>query len=62
METDLEPLRFLTLEEAAVLLQVSKRTLHRMVQRSELPAFKVGRQWRIQESELIKFIQSVNEL
>ena len=62
METDLDPLRFLTLQEAAVLLQVSKRTLHRMVQRNGLPAFKVGRQWRIQESELIKFVQSVNEL
>ena len=61
MENDLEPLRFLTLQEAADLLQVSKRTLHRMAQRNELPAFKVGRQWRIQESELIKFIQSLNE-
>ena len=61
MENDLESLRFLTLQEAAELLQVSKRTLHRMAQRNELPAFKVGRQWRIQESELIKFIQSLNE-
>ena len=61
METDLEPLRFLTLQEAAELLQVSKRTLDRMAQRKELPAFKVGRRWRFQESELIKFIQSVNE-
>ena len=61
METDRDPLRFLTLQEAAELLQVPKRTLQSMVQRNELPAFKVGRQWRIQESELIKFIQSVNE-
>jgi excisionase family DNA binding protein len=61
METDLEPLRFLTLEEAAVLLQVSKRTLHRMVQRSELPAFKVGRQWRINESHLSKWMQGLHE-
>jgi len=61
METDLYPLRFLTLQEAAVLLQMSKRTLHRMAQRKELPAFKVGGQWRIRQSELIKFIQSLNE-
>ncbi len=61
MENDLEPLRFLTLQEAAELLQVSKRTLHRIAQRNELPAFKVGRQWCIQKSELIKFIQSLNE-
>ena len=62
METDLEPLRFLTLQEAAVLLQVPKRRLHRIVQRNELPALKIGRQWRIRQSELIKFIQSINEL
>jgi excisionase family DNA binding protein len=62
MENDLEPLRLLTLQEAAVLLQVSKRTLERLISRKELPAFKVGRQWRIQESELTKFIQSLNEL
>ena len=55
MENDLEPLRFLTLQEAAELLQVSKRTLHRMAQRNEVSALKVGRQWRIQERELIKF-------
>ena len=61
METDLYPLRFLTLQEAAVLLQMSKRTLHRMAQRKELPAFKVAGQWRIRQSELIKFIQSLNE-
>jgi excisionase family DNA binding protein len=61
MENDLEPLRFFTLQEAAVLLQVSKRTLHRMAQRKELPALKVGGQWRIRQSELIKFIQSLNE-
>ena len=61
MENDLESLRFLTLQEAAELLQVSKRTLHRMAQRNKVPALKVGRQWRIQERELIKFIQSLNE-
>jgi len=61
MENDLEPLRFLTLQEAAELLQVSKRTVERLIRCNELPALKVGRQWRIQKSELIKFIQSLNE-
>jgi excisionase family DNA binding protein len=63
MENDLEPLRFLTFQEAAELLQVSKRTLHRMVQRSDSPAFvKVGGQWRIRASELAKWLQGLNEL
>ncbi|HEY7715523.1 MAG TPA: helix-turn-helix domain-containing protein [Candidatus Binatia bacterium] len=61
MENDLEQLRLLTVAEAAELLQVSKRTLERLIQRRELPAFKVGHQWRVRESELVKWIEALNE-
>ena len=47
MENNLEPLRFLTLEETAQLLHLSRRTLQRMIHRKELPALKVGSRWRI---------------
>ena len=43
METDFEPLRLLTLDEAAKVLQVSKRTVRRMADQKEFPAFKGGR-------------------
>jgi excisionase family DNA binding protein len=56
MENDLDTPRLLTLTETAELMQVSKLTLHRMLRRNELPAFKVGRQWRVRESELTKWI------
>jgi len=63
MENDLEPMvRLLTLKEAAELLQLSTRTLLRMVKKNELPAFKVGSQWRFRESELTKWIQGLNKL
>ncbi len=63
MTNDLEPMvRFLTLKQTAELLQLSTRTLLRMVKSNELPAFKVGGQWRVRESDLTKFIQSLNEL
>jgi excisionase family DNA binding protein len=62
MGNELDPLRFLTLKEAAETLQVSTRTLHRMVQSNKLPAIKVGGQWRFRESALAKWIQSLNEL
>ena len=62
MENDLEPLRFLTLQEAAELLQVSKRTVERLIRCNELPALKVGRQWRIRSSQLAKWIEGLNEL
>ena len=43
-------IKLLTLAEAASILKISKRTLHRMIQNRQIPAFKVGGQWRILES------------
>jgi excisionase family DNA binding protein len=62
MENELQPLRLLTIPEAAELLQVSTRTLQRLIHRKELPALKVGGQWRINESQLTKWIQGLSEL
>ena len=57
MENDLEAVvRLLTLRETAELLRVSRRTLQRMIDRKKLPVFRVGRQWRVRESELIEWI------
>ncbi|HEX9788935.1 MAG TPA: helix-turn-helix domain-containing protein [Candidatus Binatia bacterium] len=56
MDQNLEPLRLLTLPEAAELLHVSTRTLQRMIRRRELPAFKVGGQWRVRETQLTQWI------
>ena len=50
-------LRLLTLAEAAEILQVSKRTLLRMIQQKEVPAFKVGGQWRLRESQFRTWIE-----
>jgi excisionase family DNA binding protein len=47
MDDNAQPLRFLTTHETAELLQISNRTLQRMINRKDLPAFKVGGQWRI---------------
>ena len=57
-----QPLRLLTLQETAELLQVSQRTVNRMIQDKKLPAFKVGGQWRVRESQLTKWLQGLNEL
>lgn len=57
MNDSLESLRLLTLPEAAELLHVSTRTLQRLIRRNELPAFKVGGQWRVRESQLTRWIQ-----
>jgi excisionase family DNA binding protein len=60
-ENEPNPLSLLTLKEAAELLRLSGRTVHRMVKRKELPAFKVGGQWRVNESHLTQWIQGLNE-
>jgi excisionase family DNA binding protein len=61
MENDIDPLRFLTLRQTADVLQVSQRTVLRMARSKELPALKVGGQWRVRESELTKWLEGVNE-
>ena len=38
--------RLLTLEQVAEYLNVNKFTVYRLVAQKELPAFKVGNQWR----------------
>lgn len=56
MEKQIENIRLLTLSEAATLLQVSTRTLQRMIRHRRLPAFKVGGQWRMRESQLSEWL------
>ena len=50
-------IKLLTLAEAAGILKISKRTLHRMIQNRQIPAFKVGGQWRILESRFQEWVQ-----
>ena len=50
-------IKLLTLAEAASILKISKRTLHRMIQNRQIPAFKVGGQWRILESRFQEWVQ-----
>ena len=47
MNGNLDDIRLLTLSEAADILQVSTRTLQRMIRSAKLPALKVGGQWRV---------------
>lgn len=57
MDEQLENIRLLTLSEAASLLQVSTRTLQRMIRSGVLPAFKVGGQWRVRETQLRQWVE-----
>jgi len=61
MERPDTEIRVLTLEQAAAILKISKRTLYRMILRRRIPAFfKIGGQWRILESQLQEWIQALH--
>ncbi|CAM3394614.1 helix-turn-helix domain-containing protein [Corallococcus sp. ZKHCc1 1396] len=48
----------LTLPEVAQLLKVAEKTVYTMAQKGELPAFKVGGQWRFRRANLDSWIDA----
>jgi excisionase family DNA binding protein len=44
--------QILTLDEVAEYLKAGKRTVYRLAQKGEIPAFKLGGTWRFRRSEL----------
>lgn len=46
----------LTLDEVALYLKAGKRTVYRLAQKGEIPAFKLGGTWRFRRSELDRWI------
>lgn len=49
---DLKAKEYLSVDQAATLLGVSRRTLYRMLERNELPAGKAGRRTIIRRADL----------
>jgi len=47
----------LTLPEVAILLKVAEKTVYTMVQRAEIPGFKVRGQWRFKRVDLDGWIE-----
>lgn len=43
---------FLTTEEVLTYLKVTPRTIYRLIRTGELPAVRVGRQWRFRQDDL----------
>src|ERR1700728_933103 len=53
----LMPDEILTLPEVAQLLKVAEKTVYTMAQKSQLPAFKEGRQWRFKRVDIDEWIE-----
>ncbi len=52
--TPISPL--LTIADVAERLRVNAKTVRRWIATGELPAYKVGRQWRVAEEDLSAFL------
>lgn len=49
---------FLTIDEVLNYLRVKSRTVYRLIKAGELPAVRVGRQWRIRRSDLNAWLEA----
>lgn len=50
--------RWLSVQEIAQYLGISKETIYRWVESDKIPAHKVGKQWKFQVSEVNSWIKS----
>ena len=62
IEVDEQRIRLLRTDQVARLLGISCRTVCLWAECSELPALKVGRQWRFRESEIQNWLEERERL
>jgi excisionase family DNA binding protein len=58
MDTDKSLPPFLKTEEVLGSLKVTPRTLYRLIRAGELPAVRVGRQWRFRRADLENWLSA----
>ncbi len=51
------PRRLMTTEEVIAYLRVNPRTVYRLIQAGDLPAVRVGRQWRVRRGDLDTWLE-----
>jgi excisionase family DNA binding protein len=54
---DISEARFLTVAEVASTMRVSKMTVYRLLHSGELPAVRVGRSFRVVESDVNDYLR-----
>jgi excisionase family DNA binding protein len=51
------PEKLLTVKQVQEVLDLSERSIFRLIKSGELKGFKVGREWRFEESDVTSFIK-----
>ena len=49
-------MQYLTVRQVVSLLQVSRRTIYRMIDGGKLPAYKLDRDWRVAKEDIDQFL------
>ena len=49
-------MQYLTVKQVISILQVSQRTMYRMIDSGKLPAYKLDRDWRIAKEDMDQFL------
>jgi PTS system nitrogen regulatory IIA component len=52
----------LTIKELAKYLNVTRRTIYNLLERGELPGFKVGANWRFRKEDIDKWIEDSKKM
>ena len=47
----------MTVQELAYYLRVTKKTIYRLLRRGDIPAIKVGKQWRFDKAAIDEWLQ-----
>lgn len=54
-------MNFLTLDEVAALLSLSRSTVYRLVRIGDIPCYKFGRRYRIREDQLAEYLEELTK-
>lgn len=57
-QTEFREARFVTVNEVAQLMRVSKMTVYRLINQGDLPAVRIGRGYRIREEDVHRYLDS----
>ncbi len=61
MDNNVKGNEILTIKQVADYLQLSEMTTYKLVQEGKIPAFKIGRSWRVQKDDLKELIEKLKK-
>jgi excisionase family DNA binding protein len=57
MKVDLNTIEFLTTEELAIMLSVSRTSVYRLISRRQIPFYKIGHNVRFKKTDVLEYLE-----